>query len=361
MGVRCGSLRSDEGSAHDQASASRAANQGEATASERWERLAEAVVSFTEDAEDDEVVDAVALLIDARPGALRQPTAFERLQSVGAHVTPIRPDSPIPDTRLLSAEGPGRTGDLPAVFVDDKRQLELFARLCHEYADELAELSRADGGRKDCGFTMRNHQFAGMDALVMHAMLRDLRPLGVLEIGSGFSSRLIARALQMNGRGRLTVIDAEPDAALKEEVAKHHDVVVRRVQEGPIEQFDLLVAGDVLSIDSSHVARMDSDVNFLMLEVLPRLAPGVVVHIHDIFLGADYPRKLIDHGRFWNEQYLVEAFLSFNDGFEILLSNSLLRRDASAVGRTLPLEVSWWGDSSLWIRRRSDEGSEPQQ
>jgi hypothetical protein len=115
-----------------------------------------------------------------------------------------------------------------------------------------------------------------------------------------------------------------------------------------------LGAGDVLFIDSSHVAKTGGDVVFLYHEVLPRLAPGVIVHIHDIFLPADYPPEWVFSGRAWNEQYLVRAFLAFNSAFRILLAVAWL-----ALNRGDVLAAAFPGDSrqydsgggSLWIQR----------
>ncbi len=90
----------------------------------------------------------------------------------------------------------------------------------------------------------------------------------------------------------------------------------------PLEEFEKLEAGDILFIDSSQTIRMGGDVVREYLEILPRLKPGVIVHIHDIFLPADYPRRFImDAGIFWDEQYLFHALMLFNDAFEVLWSS----------------------------------------
>jgi len=126
------------------------------------------------------------------------------------------------------------------------------------------------------------------------------------------------------------------------------------VQTVPVAQFKQLEANDVLFIDSSHVVKIGSDVNYLFLEVLPRLRPGVIVHIHDIFLPNEYPRAwVLEQCRFWTEQYLLQAFLSFNSDFEIVFANSYMgRRHADMMKATFP-NSPWWGGGSFWMRRRA--------
>jgi hypothetical protein len=109
----------------------------------------------------------------------------------------------------------------------------------------------------------------------------------------------------------------------------------------------------VLFIDSSHVSKVGGDVNFLFLEVLPRLRPGVIVHLHDVFLPAEYPRDwVVEKGRFWTEQYLLQAFLTFNDAWEILLANNYLGLEHAEALRTTFPTSPWWGGGSFWMRRR---------
>ena len=112
-------------------------------------------------------------------------------------------------------------------------------------------------------------------------------------------------------------------------------------------------AGDILFIDSSHTVKIGGDVNYLFFEVLPRHKPGVIVHVHDIFLPFEYRRDwVLDEFRFWNEQYLLQAFLTFNSEFEVLLANSYLnhyhQEDLKAAFRNLPS----WAGGSFWMRRK---------
>ena len=130
-----------------------------------------------------------------------------------------------------------------------------------------------------------------------------------------------------------------------------------------LEFFSELHSGDVLFIDSSHTVKIGGDVNYLFLEVLPRLEPGVIVHIHDIFLPFEYRRDWVkEKFRFWTEQYLLQAFLTFNSEFEVLMANGYLAHgyleDLKAAfpslekfKTTLPNSVRW-GGGSFWMRRK---------
>ena len=102
-------------------------------------------------------------------------------------------------------------------------------------------------------------------------------------------------------------------------------LVTKKIQDVPWAEFQKLQANDILFIDSTHVLKIGSDVQYEYLEILHRLNPGVLIHLHDIFWPAEYPRKwVMTEKRFWNEAYLAQAFLAFNDSFEILWAGSYL-------------------------------------
>jgi hypothetical protein len=112
----------------------------------------------------------------------------------------------------------------------------------------------------------------------------------------------------------------------------------------------------MLFIDSSHTVKIGSDVNYLFLEVLPRLRPGVIVHVHDIFLPFEYRRDwVLDELRFWTEQYLLQAFLQFNSEFEVLMANSYLNHYYHEELKATFPDLTWWEGGSFWMRRRSPE------
>jgi hypothetical protein len=154
----------------------------------------------------------------------------------------------------------------------------------------------------------------------------------VVEVGSGWSSLLLADALRRNeeaGASGAVVdqIEPFPRKDLLSALPDHwnlHEVILQRAD---LELFDSLGPNDVCFYDGSHVARAGSDVAWFFFEVLPRLKPGVLVHVHDIFWPDDYPDEwIMERGQTWNEQYLLQAFLMDNDRFELLICNSALYR-----------------------------------
>jgi predicted O-methyltransferase YrrM len=167
-------------------------------------------------------------------------------------------------------------------------------------------------------FFLDNDAFQNVDPLVYWALIRLHRPARIVEIGSGFSTLLAAEAVQKNGTGRVTGIDPFP-----REFVRRNDLDIELICQ-PVEQLDTaffrsLKENDMLFVDSSHVVRAGGDVNWIVLDVLPHLSPGVLVHFHDIHFPFDYPRELIDRRNvYWTEQYLLHAYLLRNRVDEVL-------------------------------------------
>ena len=127
----------------------------------------------------------------------------------------------------------------------------------------------------------------------------------------------------------------------------------KKIQEIDLEFFSQLGSGDVLFIDSSHTVKIGSDVNYLFLEVLPRLRPGVIVHVHDIFMPFEYRRDwVLDEFRFWTEQYILQAFLTFNSEFDVLLANSYLNHYHQQELKAAFPGLSSWACGSFWMQRK---------
>lgn len=270
--------------------------------------------------------------------------------------------SPIPDTRNLGDDFWSRRTDLVGIDIALEGQLALLRELSSRYGAEFNRfpLLPAKTGTGGPTFHVRNDWYGTVDAEVLHAMIRHLRPARVVEVGSGFSTLIIRDALDANaaeGRaGRLLTIDPYPRWT-EAELGGGFDLLKGPVQEVPLETFGELDEGDILFIDSSHILKMGSDVQFEFLEVLPRLRPGVVVHAHDVYLPGPYPRNVVEeYHHFWNEQYLVQAFLAHNSAFELLLMNHLLHLDHPALLRELITSydgaTSGTQPSSLWLRRK---------
>jgi hypothetical protein len=287
-----------------------------------------------------------ALLIDEMKAFAGDPAFFRLAEERGIHVTPVHPHQPIPDTRDLPPE---LWSPKPAAGVDlrPQQQLALLGDLAR-YAPELESLP-LDAPAEESGFYLANPTFGGTDALVLYAMLRHTPPRQVVEVGSGPSTWIAKQALERNGAGRMLCVDPNPGPIVR---ATGVDVIPTRVERVGYDLFTSLGAGDVILIDSSHVVKCGSDVNFLILEVLPRLKAGVRVQFHDIFLPEEMPREwVMTHRLFWSEQYLLQAFLAFNSHFRVLLANAFLgTQHNDAFVRAFP-RSNWWGGGSFWIER----------
>jgi hypothetical protein len=161
-----------------------------------------------------------------------------------------------------------------------------------------------------------NPYFGFVDAAVCWSMLRSYQPSVVVEVGSGFSSRLIRSALDENGEGKLICIDPQPRVSV-ENIC--HQNLQTEVENVAAEVFEDLPSDSVLFVDSSHKAGTGSDVNCLLLDIFPVLKPGVIIHIHDIYLPYDYPTSWnIDRKFNFSEQYLLHALLCYSSGFQVL-------------------------------------------
>lgn len=200
-----------------------------------------------------------------------------------------------------------------------------------------------------------NGSFGLCDGAVYYSMLTTLRPNHIVEVGSGFTSAIALDVRDQELQDlQLTFID--PNPARLDEMLKGNDytqTTIHRdlVQNVPIELFDVLEKDDILFIDSSHVSKKGSDVNWLFFEVLPQLRPGVIVHIHDVFFPFEYPDAWLDRG--FNEMYLLRAFLSYNNEFQIMFFNSWFWREHTDIVSLYFPEGAIGNPGSIWLRKAS--------
>lgn len=261
--------------------------------------------------------------------------------------------SPIPDLEDIRRRegdlfGPA-PAQLPAIDLRDEAQLALLDELV-VFQDEQPWGEDARAGLR---YRFDNPNFQHGEALALYGMLRRLQPRRIVEVGSGWSS---CAMLDVNHRflsGQTACVFVEPYPKLLRELTSGEDLDIRAapVQDVGLELFTSLQDSDVLFIDSSHVAKAGSDVNHLVHEVLPRLHPGVVVHVHDILYPFEYPSDWVLQGRAWNEAYVLRAFLAFNSAYRIeLFLSHLATHHHEALAAALPLALKSPG-SSLWLRR----------
>lgn len=284
------------------------------------------------------------------PGYLPLRNALRRLFRAGHFYSPY-PDAAFVERHKARIFDRQATS-VPGIELRVADQLALLETLAATRGEMPFKDDRSAGLR----YYFRNPEYSYADALVLYSMLRHVRPRRVIEIGSGFSSAVMldTNDLFLAGRIALTFIEPYPRrlfSLLRDADRKHCEIIVDAVQNVPLERFAALEAGDLLFVDSSHVAKTGSDVVHLFGEVLPRLAKGVLVHFHDIFWPFEYPEEWIREGRAWNEAYVLRAFLQFNPTFRIVLFNSYLGlHHREAVERHLPLFLQNTG-GSLWLEK----------
>jgi Methyltransferase domain len=277
---------------------------------------------------------------------------FRLWERHGFHVTPVHFYQPIPDTQSLRETLWDRPSELVGIDMNDAMQLDLlrnyFPKFRHEY-DQFPVEPTGEPSR----FHLNNGLFDGTDALVAYCMIRHFQPRLIIEVGSGFSSLVAAEAIAKNKNSALICIEPFPPDFLRQGFPGLHSLIEKKVEDIDLEFFSQLESGDILFIDSSHTVKIGGDVNYLFLKVLPRLKPGVIVHVHDIFLPFDYRRDwVIEQRRFWTEQYLLQAFLTFNSQFEVLMANAYLNHyQGEDLKATFPNLPSWIG-GSFWMRQR---------
>jgi predicted O-methyltransferase YrrM len=236
-----------------------------------------------------------------------------------------------------------------SIALDHRKFLDFLAAICAGCKDGYTAFPREATQASNGGFYLRNNWFECVDAEVLYAMVRYFHPSRIVEVGSGFSTRVVRRAIA-DGKltTKITCIDPQPRALVEGYADQHIASAVEALSPATI--VDQLGENDILFIDSSHQVVQGTDIPFLFLEVLPRLRRNVLIHIHDIFLPFDYPEGAMR--RHWNEQYLVHAFLAYNPAFEILWPASYMwTKWQSEVQKQIPVASLGNPPSSLWLRK----------
>lgn len=299
------------------------------------------------------VVGILAATYAARPG--RFPLTGRVWDSLG--VLPLKHGyyQPIYRPNRMPSYIWGEEDPLEGIDLRVDRQLELLQTIA-AFSHEIGDLP--DKRPPIPSYYFDNAAYGPGSAEILYDMVRFLKPRLVLEIGSGMSSLISRRALQANTRdgcdGQLICV--ERYAAPWLEHLGDVSVIRRRVEELDVKTFEILKENDIVFVDSSHVIRPGGDVRFIYSRLIPRLAPGVVVHVNDIYLPWEYPREGAARNRhFWNEQYLLEAFLSHNPEFEVMLACHYLDcRHRSEMERACPSLVRFpmRTTSSFWFKRQ---------
>jgi predicted O-methyltransferase YrrM len=255
---------------------------------------------------------------------------FSFWEKLGIHITPDHFYSTIPNVSNLDESLWEKSLEVPGIDFNYAKQIDLISYLSKKYRKEFEKNILNEKTSED--YYPFNEGFSGVDGEMLYYMVRHLKPSRIIEIGSGFSTLLLKKSLHINliedqrNTYTLKTIDPYPNKILKNIKDKDSfEIIPEKVQEIPLSEFNILKENDLLFIDSSHVLKIGSDVQYEYLEIIPGLNRGVITHCHDIFMPSEYPGHWVkkEH-RFWNEQYLLQAFLSFNREFKIIWAGSYM-------------------------------------
>lgn len=288
---------------------------------------------------------------------------YERFCSLGHYYSPLVSAEDVRERggELFDTSADAVTG----VNLDVEHQLRVLDEigpLCRDWP--FPDHKPESAGAKSLRYWTINGFFQTLDGHALLGMLRRLQPRRVVEVGSGFSSALMldARDLYLGGPAKgphLTFIEPYPErleSLLRPEDHAAATIIREGVQRAPLSLYEQLEPNDILFIDSSHVGKLGSDVNHLFFEALPRLKPGVVVHVHDVFWPFSYPRAWVEEGRHWNEAFYLRMLLLCNDTFRIeFWCDQLNVKHRDRLKRALagPRQYAddFHGGASIWLRR----------
>ena len=261
--------------------------------------------------------------------------------------------SPIPDLRGLPASVWTDADPMRGIDFDLDAQIGFLER---ELSPLLKGFVPDQKVAADYRYNPDNRSYSLTDARLLYSMVCGLRPRKVVELGSGQTSRAIAQACRANAAAghdcSYRAFDPFP-TAIDAGLPGLTELIRIDAQAIPEDVFSDLNSGDMLIVDTTHTVKLGSEVNRIVLRILPLLAPGVFVHFHDIYLPYEYPRYLFeDYALYWAEQYLLQAFLSLNPSFEVLCAVHALCCDRPEAVIATGLRERGQGGGAFWIRRK---------
>ncbi|WP_319421876.1 class I SAM-dependent methyltransferase [Pleurocapsa sp. FMAR1] len=286
---------------------------------------------------------------------------FVFLEKLGFHVVGDHFYEPIPNTKLIQAQ----YSDRP--------------RLCHhidfkfEQAEQEAiELLEQWGNHfynavSRYGYDEANYYYRGLDAILLYCYIRETKPHSIIEVGQGISTKIILAALEDNYqetqiKPKFVSIDPYSRFILEDKEVVGVEVELMRIplQKVPLSLFSDLNKSDLLFIDSSHIYKFGSDVEYLFEQIYPNIGKGVSIQIHDICSPYHYPLNwLTEEKRFWNEQYYLENLLRFNQEFEILIPVYYLLKKSKTIKQKCSTICTYKDFSlmgySFYIKRKSEQ------
>jgi hypothetical protein len=243
--------------------------------------------------------------------------------------------------------------NIPGIDLNESEQIRMLDGFVKYYEEVPFESKK----KANLRYFFQNEAYSYSDAIILYSMLRYAKPKRIIEIGSGYSSCVIldTNELFFNNSIQCTFIEPVPELLLsliKENDRKRINLLPERLQDIEISEFSSLSEGDILFIDSSHVSKINSDVNYIFFQILPNISNGIYIHFHDIFYPFEYPKEWIYEGRAWTESYLLRAFLQYNNSFDIVYFSSFLQHFyKDYLKKEIPLCLKNEG-GSIWIRKK---------
>lgn len=277
---------------------------------------------------------------------------FDQAERAGFHILPAHFYSPIPRRPAVDDQTPkfAATGDLEPAMA-------LLTDLHGRYSDKLTEILTRPSFLRPAEvteFRLGLAPYSASEAAALYGLIRSRRPKRVIEVGCGHTTLLMAEAIRDEGYApEYTCIEPYRPVYLASPPAEVTRWIDKPVQAADLAIFRALGAGDFLFIDSSHVVAYGSDTVHEILSILPVLAPGVIVHFHDIFLPYDYPSEWLTRSRFfWAEQYMLAAWLQSAPAQVILPMHQIYRQRRLEMQRLFPREAGK-GPGAYWIEMDS--------
>ena len=268
---------------------------------------------------------------------------YPMVEKLGFHIMPVYHASPIPRTSDLTDELFASRSS--CIGIDWNLPVQ------EHYRDNIFPIYGSETE------FVPNTGLSVLDSLILYSMIRHHKPKKIVEIGSGFSTEIAARACLKNAdegsESEFITVDPEPSSRILGGLEGLTRVIKDRVENLPT---DTIIDSDLLFIDSSHVVKIGGDVNHEILELVPRLKKGALVHWHDILLPGEYWKEWIKNSRMvWSEQYLLHAFMKFNYEFEIQWASSYMQINFSdSIEEVLPVfRNKQHRITSFWVKRKS--------
>ena len=215
--------------------------------------------------------------------------------------------------------------EIDGIDLNETEQL----RLLEEIKAYYSEIPFGSNKKDNLRYYFENGSYSYSDAIFLYSVIRHFKPRRIIEAGSGFSSAVMLDTNEYFFQNKIKCIFIEPYpelllSILREDDKNNHKIIDRCIQDVDVASFKELKENDILFIDTSHVSKTGSDVNYILFDILPKLEKGVLIHFHDIFYPFEYPDKWVLGGRAWNENYILRAFLQYNSKFKIVFFNTFL-------------------------------------